>query len=313
MTSNDNNNNNNNEPNATVVTGENRGIFWKLQERIEAMRRQNTNFTGFFCCNIRIATIAVGVWHASFDLAALCMIAIIVSKPEIHTDSDNLSFFDDHTDKSFQLPTTPTTTTDLSLFFRNFLTGICIAGDGTNIGFCAIFAKSGFTKSETNLAILFNLCTLVLAIVLMYGACRFKPSHLMPFFFLKVFDFCICTMTIIGYLSYPFNFVEVMRDTSPFIIRQPFLGMNANFLKFVVIVIFISTILIKGYWISIVWRCYKFFQSLGHVDRENHHHVGDGDDGLPDYETVITQYENKFSHLYPPTYKEAMREETETF
>lgn len=49
---------------------------------------------------------------------------------------------------------------------------------------------TSFTE-DVNVALFITLCTFIVTLLLVYGAFREQPSHLMPFFFLQVFDFCI--------------------------------------------------------------------------------------------------------------------------
>lgn len=46
------------------------------------------------------------------------------------------------------------------------------------------------TKFYTE-AILLDVCYMLITLLMVYGAVRGKPSYLMPFFVLKVFEFCI--------------------------------------------------------------------------------------------------------------------------
>ena len=252
------------------------------------------------CCHVRTGTMAIGIWHASLHLAALSLVAIIVSHPEklmdLSSSSSSSSSSDIRADnKSYQLSIAAV---DFSFSFGNLLT------------------KPGITIDEAIVALFVNVCAFIVTLCMIYGAWRSQPSHLMPFFFLKIFDFCIFSMTAIGYLSYLPNIRQLIRDTPTFIFRQQLLGMNANCLKFIVIVVCISMLLVKGYCIGIVWKYYKFLMrnaQVGEADirysgpinrerwgrRRRHNHVGDGDDDLPDYETVLGD-KNKFLSIDPP-------------
>ncbi|RXG67743.1 Tetraspanning orphan receptor [Armadillidium vulgare] len=180
---------------------------------------------------------------------------------------------------------------------------------------------------DVNVALFITLCTFIVTLLLVYGAFREQPSHLMPFFFLQVFDFCISSMTMFGYLSYLPNVRQVISESPVFPFQHfqnQLLAMNTKCLTFFVMLIFITTFLVKAYCISIVWRCYKYLMQrsqggrwpprshMGHsgpVDQESQTLVLGHD--LPDYDTAITdpQYRKKVSGLFPeppPSYDMAM-------
>lgn len=177
---------------------------------------------------------------------------------------------------------------------------------------------------EVNVALFITLCTFVVTLLLVYGAFRGQPSHLMPFFFLQVFDFCISSMTMIGYLSYLPNIRQLIRETPAFPFQQQLLAMNTKCLTFFAMLIFITTLMAKAYCISIVWRCYKFLMLKaqagrsvlrylggvsGPVDQESQTLVMGQD--LPDYDTAMAdpQYRKKLSGMFPeppPSYDMAM-------
>ncbi|XP_066949496.1 lysosomal-associated transmembrane protein 4B isoform X1 [Macrobrachium rosenbergii] len=318
----------NEEASTTVVTG--RGTLQKLQERFEAMRRRNANFTCFLCCHVRTGTIVIGFWHMLLHLMALSLIAIVVFHPEMLMNSNNLSS-GTQADRNDQLSVSHL---DVQALNCGEETPCILAaqGDGSvhqsatdlSLSLGNLLTTHRLNRDEVNVALFITLCTFVVTLLLVYGAFRGQPSHLMPFFFLQVFDFCISSMTMIGYLSYLPNIRQLIRETPAFPLQQQLLGMNTNCLTFVVMVIFISTLMAKGYCISIVWRCYKFLmlkaqagQSVlrylgsvsGPVDQESQTLVVGHD--VPDYDTVMAdpQYRKKLLSLYPeppPSYDAAM-------
>ena len=42
-----------------------------------------------------------------------------------------------------------------------------------------------------NIGVVVTFCTFAMTLLLLYGAVKGKPSYLMPFFCLQVFDFCV--------------------------------------------------------------------------------------------------------------------------
>ncbi|KAK7084766.1 Lysosomal-associated transmembrane protein 4A [Halocaridina rubra] len=304
-----------------------------LQERIEAMRKRNANFTCFFCCHVRTGTIVIGFWHMLLHLMALSLIAIVIIHPELLMANNNASSGSAF-DSEDKLMIGPADRQDVQAVNCGGETPCILAaqGDGgiqqsatdLSLSLGNLLTTHRLNTDEINVALFITLCTFVVTLLLVYGAFRGQPSHLMPFFFLQVFDFCISSMTMIGYLSYLPNIRQLIRDTPAFPFQQQLLEMNTKCLTFFVMVIFISTLMAKGYCISIVWRCYKFLmlkaqagQSVlrylgsvsGPVDQESQTLVVGQD--VPDYDTVMAdpQYRKKLLSLYPeppPSYDAAM-------
>lgn len=314
---------------AAVIGGGGGGRLREMQERFDSMRKRNANFTCFLCCHVRTGTIVIGFWHMLLHLMALSLIAIVVIHPEMLMANNPSAGA--QTGKSDQLSVSPQDVQAVNCG-GEMPCILAAQGDGSghqsatdlSLSLGNLLTTHRLNTDEVNVALFITLCTFVVTLLLVYGAFRGQPSHLMPFFFLQVFDFCISSMTMIGYLSYLPNIRQLIRDTPAFPFQQQLLGMNTKCLTFVVMVIFITTLMAKGYCISIVWRCYKFLmlkaqagQSVlrylgsvsGPVDQESQTLVVGHD--VPDYDTVMAdpQYRKKLLSLYPeppPSYDVAM-------
>ncbi|XP_076045516.1 uncharacterized protein LOC143027758 isoform X2 [Oratosquilla oratoria] len=304
-----------------------------MRVRWEAMRNNQDPWTCFLCCHVRIGTIFIGFWHMLLNLMALSLIAVVVVHPEMLGNQGLQA------DSSDQLTVEMTSHKyhDPELMAVNCTKEPCILatqGDGhfsnakndfsLSYSVGNLLSTHRFNNDEVNVALFITLCTFVVTLLLVYGAFRGQPSHLMPFFFLQVFDFCILSMTMIGYLSYLPNVRQMIRETPVFPFQQQLLSMNGKCLTFFVMLIFITTLMAKAYCISIVWRCYKYLilqaqagRSVlrylsgvtGPVDQESQTLVMGQD--LPDYDTAVAdpQYRKKLSGLFPeppPSYDMAM-------
>ncbi|KAK8725550.1 hypothetical protein OTU49_010616, partial [Cherax quadricarinatus] len=304
-----------------------RGRLQEVHGRLEALRKRHDQWTCFLCCHVRTGTIVIGFWHMLLHLMALSLIAVVVVHPEKLTQSggplgglgsgDELSVNPQDV-KAVNCAEMPCT--------------LAAQGDGStdaavtdfSISLGNLITTHRLNTDEVNVALFITLCTFVVTLLLVYGAFRGQPSHLMPFFFLQVFDFCISSMTMIGYLSYLPNIRQLIRETPAFPFQQQLLSMNTKCLTFFAMLIFITTLMTKAYCISIVWRCYKFLMLKaqagrsvlrylggvsGPVDQESQTLVMGQD--LPDYDTAIAdpQYRKKLSGMFPeppPSYDMAM-------
>ncbi|XP_030556005.1 uncharacterized protein LOC115759159 isoform X2 [Drosophila novamexicana] len=166
-------------------------------------------------------------------------------------------------------------------------------------------------------------CTCMIAITLMmiYGTIKGKPSHLLPFFCLQLFDFAITTLTAAGYLCYLQAIHRIIAESHRLPWREKLLELPPEELVVVVLVVFVCIVFLKAYCIGIVWRCYKYLTL-----RQQHlrsllpcvlpemavRGIGGGGFGaeeraystlLPNYDEAIAQY---LKQAPPPSYQVAM-------
>lgn len=302
----------------------------EVQGRLDRLRKRHDQWTCFLCCHVRTGTIVIGFWHMLLHLMALSLIAVVVVHPEMLSQPGGaLGRFNSHNDlltvNSHGQDVQAVNCTEMPCILANQRdVRNNPAANDFSMSLSNLLTSHRLDTDEVNVALFITLCTFVVTLMLVYGAFRGQPSHLMPFFFLQVFDFCISSMTMIGYLSYLPNIRQMIRETPAFPFQRQLLEMNTKCLTFFVMLIFVSTLMAKAYCISIVWRCYKFLMMraqagrsvlryfggvTGPVDQESQTLVMGQD--LPDYDTACAdpQYRKKLAGMFPeppPSYDVAM-------
>ncbi|XP_034650365.1 lysosomal-associated transmembrane protein 4A isoform X3 [Drosophila subobscura] len=275
--------NNNNNSNGTTTSS--------------SANRQHKEFTCCFGLHVHTATLMIGLWHLFLNILALSVLAVIWRNPEMMDELESGSH--DYT-VDLNAPALPTPLSkvdppyayrDHSLNYQNFDMGGLV-------------------------------CTCMIAITLMmiYGTIKGKPSHLLPFFCLQLFDFAITTLTAAGYLCYLQAIHRIIAESHRLPWREKLLELPPEELVVVVLVVFVCIVFLKAYCIGIVWRCYKYLTL-----RQQHirtlfpfletgsgvHGVG-GTFGaeeraystlLPNYDEAIAQY---LKQAPPPSYQVAM-------
>lgn len=141
------------------------------------------------------------------------------------------------------------------------------------------------------------LCMIAITLMLIYGAIKGKPSHLLPFFCLQLFDFAITTLTAAGYLCYLRSVHKLIAESTRLPWRDELLQLNPQTLSVVVLFSFISVVFLKAYAISIIWRCYKYLTMRQHNLRATIPYI------IPDVSAV--RQERDYSSLLPD-YEEAI-------
>ncbi|KAL1140457.1 hypothetical protein AAG570_000389 [Ranatra chinensis] len=146
---------------------------------------------------------------------------------------------------------------------------------------------------------------------MVYGAIKGKPAYLMPFFCMQVFDFCIAGLSALSYLCYIPNMHHLVAENSQIPLQAQLLSLPPQCLSLLVLLTFVIAMLIKIYFIGVVWGCYKFLtlrivsaqRTIQFIDTEFADSQGTL---LPDYETAL-----KFP-TPPPSYASATAPATVT-
>ncbi|XP_068144606.1 tetraspanning orphan receptor [Drosophila tropicalis] len=296
-----NNNNNNNGNSAASSNNHNNNNSNNIS------MRNNKEFTCCFGLHVHTATLMIGLWHLFLNILALSVLAVIWRNPEMMDELESGGSHDYTIDLNAPALPTPLSKVDPPYAFRDH--------------------SLNYRKRYQNFDMGGLVCTCMIAITLMmiYGTIKGKPSHLLPFFCLQLFDFAITTLTAAGYLCYLQAIHRIIAESHRLPWREKLLELPPEELVVVVLVVFICIVFLKAYCIGIVWRCYKYLTL-----RQQHlrsllpcvlpemglHGVGVGGAGgftteeqrayttlLPNYDEAIAQY---LKQAPPPSYQVAM-------
>lgn len=254
-----------------------------------------------FCLHVRTGTILLGTWHLLLHLVALGFLAAIVRDPnlldELERESTPVSDWGDIGAISTPLSNvetrpgtqhSPNHPRDHSLIYH-----------------------------DVDVGALVTVCTLAITLMLIYGASRGKPAHLLPFFCLQIFDFAITVLTATGYLCYISSIHRLVEEARRVPWREQLLALHAPALAFIVIATFLLAVLLKGYCISVVWRCYKYLTMRTHALHSLTPFVISTDGvvtpappytaapALAPYSSLLPDYEEAVKQTPPPSYRAA--------
>ncbi|CAG9831201.1 unnamed protein product [Diabrotica balteata] len=260
--------------------------------RLKLGSDRNKEWTSCFCLHVRTATILFGIWHLVLHILALTVLAlmmrnhhVILQKNEdLQTDflPTPLSKKDD--DNPYYLPTTQDS--------RKIYT------------------------SDIDMGALMTVCTLSITLLMVYGTIKGKPTHVLPFFCLQLFDFAITALTATGYFCYLRSAHRLIAENWNLPLRQELLQLSPQVLTLIVLLAFLFSMLWKAYWISVVWRCYKYLTFRQQTNRNAIRYIIPESDhrGItdPDYPNLFRDQEAVFGVLKqtpPPSYQDVMDEQ----
>ncbi|XP_065369440.1 lysosomal-associated transmembrane protein 4A [Calliphora vicina] len=258
--------------------------------------QRSKEWTCCFGLHVHTATIMIGLWHLFLNILALSLLAVIMRNPHMMEELENS--YDYNVDLNAPALPTPLSKVDPPYAYRDH--------------------SLNYRKQYQNYDMGGLVCTCMIAITMMmiYGAIKGKPSHLLPFFCLQLFDFAITTLTAAGYLCYLQAIHRLIDESHRLPWREKLLELSPEELVIVVLIVFVCIVFLKAYAIGIVWRCYKYLtlrqQSmrtllpLGIPDLTATN-LGAEERAystlLPNYDEAVAQY---MKQAPPPSYQVAM-------
>ncbi|CAH0715496.1 unnamed protein product, partial [Brenthis ino] len=244
-----------------------------------------------FCLHVRTGTILLGTWHLLLHLIALGFLAAIVRDPNLLDELERESTpVADWSDLGAEMPTPLSNVETRPSSYPQH--------------------SPPHPRDHS----LIYLCTLAITLMLIYGAARGKPAHLLPFFCLQIFDFAITVLTATGYLCYIRSIHRLVAEARRVPWRDQLLALHAPALAFVVIATFMLAVLLKGYCISVVWRCYKYLTMRTHALHSLTPFVISSEGVVTPappyaapapYSSLLPDYEEAVKQTPPPSYRAA--------
>lgn len=141
--------------------------------------------------------------------------------------------------------------------------------------------------------------------MLIYGIIKKRPSYLMPYFSIKVFQVVMASLTTLGFYSCLPNVRIWIQNHHYFPFKRAILLLDNQTLELFVFSILLASILVKLYTVIIVWYCYRYmitlesFRNLGSLN-SNGCGTDDSNSGFKfDDESLVSQ---------PPKYDEIMKQ-----
>ncbi|XP_055390381.1 lysosomal-associated transmembrane protein 4B isoform X2 [Condylostylus longicornis] len=267
--------------------------MFRIRVKMGPQARNNKEWTCCFGLHVHTATVLIGMWHLILNIIALTLLAIMIRNPEMMNDLDNNC--DDCVDMSAPALPTPLSKIDPPYAYRDH----------------------SLNYHNIDMGGLVCICMIAITLMMIYGAIKGKPSHLLPFFCLQLFDFALTTLTAAGYFCYLQSIHRLIAESHRLPYREKLLQLSPDALVMVVLIAFVTIVFLKAYAIGIVWRCYKYLTLRQHNIRSMLPYIiphvsstgGLNSEGrdystlLPDYEEAIAQ---SMKQQPPPSYQVAM-------
>ncbi|XP_066261436.1 lysosomal-associated transmembrane protein 4B [Euwallacea similis] len=249
-----------------------------------------------FCLHVKTATIVFGVYHLLLHVLALTVVSLVM-RNQSYINQKNEFIKNDYLEGDF-LPTPLSKVKDDDNPYY-----LPTTQDGRTV-----------LPSDVDMGAIITICTLSITLLMVYGAIKGKPKHILPFFFLQLFDFAITTLTATGYFCYLRSVHRLVAEhwhNMPF--HQELLSLSPQTLSLLVLLSFLVSMIWKAYWIGVVWRCYKYLTLKKQATHNTIHYIlpNDGlDRSEPDYAAMFRDNEaalfGPMKQTAPPSYQDVM-------
>lgn len=245
----------------------------------------SSQFRCFFgLLHVKTACIIIGAWHLILNLFALTLLGIIAKNPTIVHHSGDNKFEDDSIDT---LPTPVSRNLPESDYYSH--------------------RDHSLNHQDIDMGGLVCLCMIAITLMLIYGAMKNRPSHLLPFFFLQLCDFAITTLSAAGYLCYLRTIHKIIENSKHLPWKEELMRVDSQTLAVLVLFAFVFMVMLKAYCIGIVWRCYKYLTIrqnatiLSYIIQDQPMNT----ENL--YNSLLPGYEEALNMKAPPSYAIAMQ------
>nr|XP_018896666.1 PREDICTED: lysosomal-associated transmembrane protein 4A [Bemisia tabaci]XP_018896667.1 PREDICTED: lysosomal-associated transmembrane protein 4A [Bemisia tabaci]XP_018896668.1 PREDICTED: lysosomal-associated transmembrane protein 4A [Bemisia tabaci] len=209
------------------------------------LQRQN-KYWRTVCCHVRSAALFYGVFHLMVYMLTLVVILVndrfVLERVELssitleESDGDSLAVSDNDFNNAVGIKPDRQS--------PDYLLAQLAHAAAQNMFGCERFVGVVATLSACGIALLF-----------VYGVCRGKPGCMIPFFCFQVFDFLIESFFVMGYIC-SFPVMEVIVSKS--MMRFP-VDLSPRMITILILLSFVATLLVKSYFIRVMFNCYKFF------------------------------------------------------
>jgi len=153
--------------------------------------------------------------------------------------------------------------------------------------------------------VVFSATILILAHIC--GVLTNKPSYIVPYFLIKVFNVIVSVISMFGFYTYMSDITVWLRMQPDFPFKQNLLELDAQTLQLVIFAFLLLVILAKVYIAAIIWYCYGYITALtmartiGTFTTDDSQPISGEMYSPPKYEEAIkSNYEQHESYSPPP-------------
>ncbi|CAF1224394.1 unnamed protein product [Rotaria magnacalcarata] len=242
---------------------------------IERDIRRRYNRRILFCIRIKGAALLIGCWDLVIHSVALCAIILMFGRaptpstqltpinnelygreqiPFIgNNDESSVNFISNHVLLNHGLEKRNKSQSIIEINSRNFY---------SHWDLMTIHWVQSLSKQDKYIvfAVIFSATIFILAHLC--GVVANKPSYIVPYFLIKVFNVIIAIITMLGFYAYLPDIRVWVRMQPHFPYKNYLLEFDSQTLQLIVFTFLLFLILFKLYIAAIIWYCYGYVTAL---------------------------------------------------
>lgn len=222
-----------------------------------SQERRNGHYRTCMCCHVRTATICLGVYNLLIDILNIAITLALVIEPDLVPH------------RRYSVPSHRGFTVDQSATMNNLSTA-------ENASSHAIRKWIPDANDAQFVKLVVNFLTAFFSTCLIYGTIKVRPSFLLPYFCIQLFDFCVSCLAVVGCFTNEANVRVFFLMQEWFPMREQLLALSSGWLMFVAGLLAVIYLFIKAYLINIVWSCYKYLLAMCRILPQTQSDVGRG-------------------------------------
>lgn len=274
---------------------------------IETDVRQQYNRRVLFCIRVKSATLLIGLWDLFIHSLALFALILMFGRrfsPNIEHNLSSKSNVDASTnllsnhqeflsssillDRILKQRSSTSAPVPMTLTAQDFY---------TNLDFMMFEWKRSLNNQDQFVVFFLVFISTIMICTHLWGVLTNKPSYMIPYFLLKVFNVVMAALSVLSFYAYLPNVTGWLYMHPNFPMRNVLINLDNQTLQLVFFAFLLLLILVKIYMAAIVWYCYNYLNALNMARNIGMITI----DGYTSPTNVIGQMYS------PPKYEEAIR------
>ncbi|CAF0755334.1 unnamed protein product [Adineta steineri] len=303
---------------------------------VETDVRRQYNRRVLFCIRIRAAALLIGLWDLVIHSIVLCALIFMFRQPSplmmtedslvgknLYSPSSQISLAESH----------PEQTPDTIMQHKNYLSsnillnrmlekrnmtrmpvGLNTRNFYSNLDLMTVKWAASLSPQDKCVVFFVVFSATILILAHICGILTNKPSYIVPYFLIKVFNVIISILSMLGFYAYMPDVTVWLRMQPNFPFKQNLLELDTQTLQLVIYTFLLFVILAKLYIAAIIWYCYGYITALTMARSIGTFTATDGIQPIigemyspPKYEEAIKSTNYQQEAYSPPPYTPLLR------
>lgn len=248
---------------------------------VEQDVRRQYNRRVLFCVRIRGAALLIGLWDLLIHSVVLCALILVFRQPTARINIMPLNG-DVNLMQGKPLENIDNSEpSNMMMHNKNFLSsnvllnrilekrnlthlpnGINTRNFYSNMDLMTVKWAASLNRQDKCLVIFVVFSATILILAHIFGILNNKPSYIVPYFLIKVFNVIVSVLSMLGFYAYIPDVTVWLRIQPDFPFKQNLLELDSQTLQLVVFAFLLFVILAKLYIAAIIWYCYGYITAL---------------------------------------------------